>query len=178
MASSTGEVPSAATASAGAMPAASSVRPSSARSAALARNGVCVHGVIGDPRAVDPAARERQLGGDRKHRDALGVDAGDFRGTGTPRAAGRLNATLDTSAALRSRRPRNSSSGSSRWPKPPANTTGRIEREQSCREIAVGRCARTDCRRPSPPRAPPARRPRALPDAETPARARRGSPPW
>ena len=37
------------------------------------------HGVIGDPRAGDPAAGERQLGGDRKHRDAFGMDAGDFR---------------------------------------------------------------------------------------------------
>ena len=75
-ASVAGLVPSAAAASAGAMPAASRLRPSRARSTARARIGVGRHGAVGDARAGDAPARHRQMRGDAEHRHALGLHAG------------------------------------------------------------------------------------------------------
>ena len=98
------------------------------------------HRAIGDARARDAPAVQRQMRGDREHRDALRLHARHLAEAERVRIAGRLNVTLATRprVALAARRGI-----------PPAASRGRriaalhrdrrVEREQRGGEVAIGR---------------------------------------
>ena len=125
------------------------------------------HRAVSDPRAGDAAARQAAIARRSKGPRCPWDGRASLCRIETHRSAGRLNATPETSvgtavttaqeiprAAVRAGRSRRRASPSHRARAAPWRNRHRAT-------------ARTDCRRRSPPRAPPVRRPRARPDAES-----------